>query len=47
MLRGRPRALAALVLSPAIDAVPIVSAHWPGLFGPTLISELGSDRPAN
>jgi len=46
-MRGRPRALTALVLSLAIYAVPIVSAHWLGLFGPTLISELGSDRPAN
>ena len=45
-MRGRPRALIALALSLAIYAVPIVSAHWMGLFGPTLASELTSDRPA-
>ena len=43
-MRGRARALTARALSLAIYAVPIVSAHWLGLFGPTVISELGSDR---
>ena len=47
MMRGRARALTALALSLAIYAVPIVSAHWLGFFGPTLVAELGSDRPAN
>jgi hypothetical protein len=46
-MRGRSRALTALALSLAIYAVPIVSAHWLGLLGPTLVAELGSDRPAN
>lgn len=41
---GRGRALTALAFSLAIYAVPIVSAHWLGLLGPTVISELGSDR---
>lgn len=45
-MRGRARALTALALSLAIYAVPIVSAHWMGLFGPALASELTSDRPA-
>lgn len=43
-MRGRSRALAALALSLAVYAVPIASAHWVGLLGPTLVSELGSDR---
>jgi hypothetical protein len=46
-MRGRSRALAALILSLAVYAVPIVSAHWAGLLGPTLVSELGSDRPSD
>ena len=41
---GRGRALTALAFSLAIYAGPIVSAHWLGLIGPTVISELGSDR---
>jgi hypothetical protein len=43
----RSRALAALIVSLAVYAVPIVSAHWVGLLGPTLVSELGSERPAD
>ena len=46
-MRGRSRAIAALILSLAVYAVPIVSAHWAGLLGPTLVSELGSDRPSD
>ena len=45
-MRGRTRALTALALSLPIYAVPIVSAHWLGLFGPTLVAELTSDRAA-
>ena len=35
---GCGRALTALAFSPAIYAVPIVSAHWLGLLGPYMMN---------
>jgi hypothetical protein len=43
-MRGRSRALAALALSLAIYAVPFTTAHWVGIFGAALVTELGSGR---